>query len=384
MVRRLITALALALFVSVGSVNSSAMPRQAPFAGSNFDWSLSAIYSLPHCTSSSQLDCIDSVGVFDQRGTLQPGVWSFDQFSRKEVYSNHIRLTGTSNWVATIDGKQKILKLFTMAVTPAFGVTLGKSYLNSFVNVDDPENTKVQFSIRTSWLKERFVSLGAEDSGYLKENFEGGSRWTFTGKGFTESRYFDWQKGLASNANADTDLASFEFSVVHQSENEPDVDRTSGCLLTGSNLTSNLQIGRNVPFSISTYPEWDGSLSFPFLKTFADTHGQKNFGFIQFRATKQWLDCKFPSNNLTNANSIKLTLTDAKGTSVLADAKVRKDADGLYFYVRNLSSTIGTVRLIAVAAKKTTITCVTLKKPLKTKKVTAVKPTCPAGYKKKS
>lgn len=36
-----------------------------------------------------------------------------------------------------------------------------------------------------------------------------------------------------------------------------------------------------------------------------------------------------------------------------------------------------------VTPKKTTITCVTIKKPLRSKKVTAVSPKCPSGYKKK-
>lgn len=363
---------------------SSATPLRAPYLESQFDWSVPAIYSLPHCAAPSQLDCIDGVGIFDQKGAFQPAVWSSDKFSRKQVLSNHIRITGASSWLASVDGKPRTVSLFTMAVTPALGALMGKTWLTSQVTVDQPEKTKVQFSLRTSWLKERFVSLGAEDSQYLKESIEGGSRWTFSGKGFIESRYFNWQKGLASKANADSDLSSFEFSIVHQGENESNIDRNTGCLTMGSNLATNIQLGRNVPFSTATYPEWDGSLSFPFLKTFADTLGQANLGFIQFRATTDWLNCRFPANNFANASAVKITLTDANGVTDLKDAKIYNDQDGLFFYVKNLTSTNGTLRVIAVAPKKTTITCVTIRKPLKVKKITAVSPKCPTGYKKKS
>ena len=81
-----------------------------------------------------------------------------------------------------------------------------------------------------------------------------------------------------------------------------------------------------------------------------------------------------------------ISVIDSAGEAKVSSSSMREKNGWLYFSASGFGYSAPQIQIKLTqpkAAKKTTITCVTAKKPIKTKKITAVGPKCPTGYKKR-
>jgi hypothetical protein len=84
--------------------------------------------------------------------------------------------------------------------------------------------------------------------------------------------------------------------------------------------------------------------------------------------------------------SASISVVDSAGETKFSTTSMREKDGWIYFEAAGFGYSSPEVRIKLTQpkpAKKTTITCVNIKKPKLTKKVTAITPKCPAGYKKK-
>ena len=225
------------------------------------------------------------------------------------------------------------------------------------------------------------VPLYAAEASFSQTTIPGGNLWTFTGKGVSVSGYSsNWSEKLASNSKADYDATSFYFIIDHAGLTDelsayPKTCSEFGYTAEASNATS------------AGMPSWNSktnSLDFAIWAPHTTTTGQQNVGFFQFWATDKYLNCKFPRNNISSANQVKIQVFDENGELQTATYVAKHENGKLYVAAYGFHYSSPTVKLTAdKPVKKTTITCITTKKPIKSKKVTAVAPKCPTGYKKK-
>jgi hypothetical protein len=120
-------------------------------------------------------------------------------------------------------------------------------------------------------------------------------------------------------------------------------------------------------------------------------------GFFTTDIPVAYLDCKWPGNVLTKSPRVEISIVNTDGTTQVATTSVKIEkqilkvrAFGFHYssptIVLKASNNLLLPSLVVnvdennVNAKKTSISCV---KGKLTKKVTAIKPKCPAGYKKK-
>lgn len=357
-----------------------------------FDWSIPTKSTFPHCETSTQLDCVESVSVFDSSEKLQAATWRADSYQPEftDRFGNKNNL-GQSNWVANVDGRQVSVGIAADAESPTHAFSkLEDGSIKRFgsirarVIVDEPLTTKVQFKIRTSWIKPLNVPLYAEEASFLQTPITGGNLWTFVGKGVSVSGYDGkWSEKLAANAQADYDSTSFYFLIDHAGATDdlspyPKTCSEFGYTAEASNATS------------AGMPAWNSktnSLDFAIWAPHTTTKGAKNLGFFQFWATDKYLNCKFPRNNISTSSQVKIQVFDADGELQTATYVAKYENGRLYVAAFGFHYSSPTVRLTAtkpaIPAKKTTINCVNIKKPKFTKKVTALAPKCPTGYKKK-
>ena len=157
-------------------------------------------------------------------------------------------------------------------------------------------------------------------------------------------------------------------------------------------------------------PMWNAatdSLEFSIFAPHTKADGTPNIGFFKLWASEKFLDCKYPTNTLTKSAKLTVQILYEDGTVTAVSTVVNRNngniffsADGFHFSAPKVilkaeapapkptPSATATPKPTAtptpsatpVVQKKVTITCV---KGKLVKKVTAVKPVCPKGYKKK-
>jgi hypothetical protein len=389
-IKKLVAVTLALIFCLSSSVPVTAAQFRTPrSAAPVIDWSIPTKSTFPHCETSTQLDCVESVSVFDSAGNLQPASWKVDSYQPTFTDQlGNINNLGESSWAATVDGRQVTVGIAAHAESPTHacckfdnGTIKRFGTVRSFVNVEKPLTTKVKFSIRTSWVKPLNVPLYAADASFSQVAIPGGSLWTFVGKGVSVSGYnSNWSEKLASNSKADYDATSFYFTIDHAGVTDelspfPKTCSEFGYTAEASNATS------------AGMPSWNNatnSLDFAISAPHTTTTGEQNVGFFQFWATDKYLNCKFPRNNISSANQVKIQVFDENGELQTATYVAKHEGGNLYVAAFGFHYSSPTVRLSpVVVAKKTTITCINIKKSKLTKKVTAVAPKCPAGYKKK-
>ena len=168
---------------------------------------------------------------------------------------------------------------------------------------------------------------------------------------------------------------------------------TSSCLSNSKALTGIVTTNANM--YISSPPVFNKeaqSLDYKVSSPHFDEAGKLNVGNYNLVLSSEAARCLY---NFSSAPiSATVSIVSADGTAQVATTTVNEKNGWLYLSANGFNYSAPTVRVkltqevekpaevvkTAAAAKKTTITCV---KGKTTKKVTAVKPTCPVGYKKK-
>jgi hypothetical protein len=258
---------------------------------------------------------------------------------------------------------------------------------------------------RTSWLKP--VGSGGSAANYQLnyKKIPGGTLWRFTGSEHLSAAFAD-QKNLTEsvklgNEKMKTDFfnPTLYFVVDHAGRDLSESFWDPACADRGFTATM-----INAP--LAGQPYWDyqkETLVFNIYGPHLTPLGALNKGFFQVIFHKAWLDCRFPGNTLSTAAELKVSILDEAGSPQVAvtNIKMKKEvveiyASGFHYSspkievarkgAKNSGEIVRTVGYgdswqELIVPKKITITCT---KGKLTKKVTAIKPVCPSGYKKVS
>jgi len=165
----------------------------------------------------------------------------------------------------------------------------------------------------------------------------------------------------------------------------------NGCLKSGRGILGQVSTNATV-YSISA-PLWDtatDSLSFTVAAPSFDSDGEKKKGVYDLVLREDIAKCLWGKD--LSKTSAKIEILNSDGTSQVATTTFKLLNGYVYFRAAGFHYSVPKIKVSVIDAvptpktttaaskKMVTITCV---KGKLSKKVTAVKPACPAGYKKK-
>jgi hypothetical protein len=366
--------------------------------------------TLGACISKSEMDCIESVGLVTSDGKFHQGTWLGDSVAEPQQDSlGNAMKWGGSLWSVDLGDSFKMVRL-----TPNFesemhrkelrkdGTYLNYGALRTHVYVDDPLNTKVRFALRTSWLKPLNVPMFAAEAAYKTVPITGGNRWIFEGKGMNVSSYSgNNQYKLENDIKADFDNIAFYFVIDHagisdQSSAWPTACSELGYTATASNAT------------MAAMPSWNstsGTLNFNVYAPHRTSAGEDNMGFFRLWINEDFMNCRWPTNNLSSAPNVEIRIINADGSQQVAITTVAKKDGMLYLAATNfhysnprIEIKAATGRIVEtvipgmdfanatsapVQSKNKTIICKSTKNNKLTKPVSGTSPKCPKGFVKK-
>ena len=373
---------------------SGAVSAQA--AGTAKDFSGSDEYHLVTCQSAAELDCVESFGFLDSKGTYVPAEATTTPVTEMVGQNgNHVHMQFT-DWSATVDGATKTARLDVPLQSPKYvifpnpdGTSHYGASLRPWVESNDLLNTRVRFKIRTSYLIPQNVQLVAEESDFSQTKIAGGNLWLFEGKGTPVSNYTSNYEAPDRNnfsAQADVDTSTLHFIIHH---GDTDLSRGYWPAECGDKGYTVQAFNSNAAGSPSWNKQTD-SLDFAIVSPHTKADGSPNIGFFKLWTTDAFVNCKWPGNKLTSSPKLEVRIVSEDGVTQTStnlvthkDGKIFVSAAGFH-YSKPIIKLVpveesGTAKPVAKPTKKT-ITCI---KGKATKKVTGTAPKCPTGYKLK-
>ena len=399
--------------LTAGLLASTFITSPSSFAASK-DMTIPASYLIESCKSPLEFECFESVGIVDSNGSFIPGVVVSEKSDLNPTAQNgNTTYNGSSTWAVN----QTSVTISAFAQTPSYKGCLSTcSSLRIHVSVPDPLNTKVRFVLRASWLKPMNIQMKALDSDYKYEKIPGGSRWTMEGKGlpfsdfiFNANESATFMDKFSQPIKADTDGTLFEFFLHHAGKSATDSYWEPICADKGFSVQSHNT-------NMTGDPYWDAvnnALVFSIFAPHFKSTGEMNTGYFKYWTSHEFMDCKYPNNTLTKAPKLTIEILNEDGTKSVATTAISNKNGNLYFVASGFHFSAPKIMIKAEQAvlasatqsepqttvvspsptpsqipvkpmiglsKKLTINCV---KGKITKKVTAVSPKCPAGFKKK-
>jgi hypothetical protein len=358
-----------------------------------FDFTSASQFDLTMCSNGAELDCIESFGFIDKVKNFIPGV--LEAVNTNPGYTssegNQIENT-TMDFTASVDGKPVSANLRVPLQSPRYRLWKNQdgsqhygASLRPWINSMDLLNITVRLIVRTSFLKPQNIQLVADDSNFKQTKIAGGNAWMFEGKGTRVSNYThsvdapdrrDW------SARADVDTSTLHFIIHHADENLEYGYWPAKCADKGYSVQAFNSNAAGEPY-------WDRgnqSLNFAVPSPHLMASGETNSGFFKLWTTDAYMNCQWAGNTLSNANNISIQIVNSDGTEQIATSSVVHANGQLFVSAAGFHYSAPTIRVkdtsVAVApVKKKTITCVNTKNSKVTKKVTAISPKCPAGYK---
>ena len=375
--------------------------------------------SLGMCESETQFDCIQSIYVIHEDGTRSEAKFTLGERTTIKDSVGQI----LDNAPQTIDyeyekhgGEIRKSYLEVMLHTQKYyfqnygmtlpGLTIYFYNSKRLMSADElSPNDRFEFSIKTSWLIPLNVHLHASQALYKEKVIPGGHLYTMSGSKYRLAEITDPKKihtfgfDPLAEVQADSVRDDLGFTIDHYSKLYGTAFSTK-CAENGYTVESS-NAGSSGQPRVTSENEIDFSIGSP--HTFPN--GELVVGFYQAYIKKGWIDCQWIGNTISKSSSFSVSVTDPNGnpevatTSVVVEGDfIRINASGFHYskptikVVSNAavlaeptpsaSPTISTaVKPQVVAAKKSTITCI---KGKVSKKVTAINPKCPTGYKKKS
>ena len=390
------------------------------------------------CQSATELDCFESFSVKHPNGSVENPT-NFPSFTfHKGSLSGpemsmffYIFITTPAQW----DVKKQVGVDF-----PVLGIYAD----NDGIAAADPQDT-FTLTLKTSWLNPLDVSGFARNSKVSEVAIPGGRRWTLSGQqaiaGIFNAEHSGWYSDLwnpnAPLRAADRDFPEMYWRIDHINPVPNGSPFETSCSEKGYTVTSSNASSAGMP--TMTGPD---TLSYNVAAPHFKQDGVTiSTGFFQASLPQAWLDCKWPGNTLSKAANISLSVTDSDGERqvVTASAYIKNGRLDINVFGFHYSSPkiqvqrVGEAEVIpeptatetptpeptptsepvvtptptekptvtptptekptvtptptakptptkTAVVKKTTITCV---KGKLIKKVTAFKPICPKGYKKK-
>ena len=279
--------------------------------------------------------------------------------------------------------------------------------------------------VRTSWLQIEETFLPGKKSAINIDSIAGGKKITLTGSEVIQVTRQSCSKCLTGVVTFSTiEKEEFEFLILHPKKDQESCQE-KGFKVTSTNASSFSLSDQNrsnsIQFNISGYGfRIDGSV---------------NPGFAIIRMPLSWISCRFPTSDLPIADTFNVKVNSTDGSTKPQNASAKAILAGTLLEVTVENFTFAQTEIVieasaehivakkkqasedkaaaekaaaekaaadkaaadkaaadkaaadkaaadkaAAAMKKSTITCI---KGKLTKKVTAIKPLCPAGYKKK-
>ena len=371
---------------------------------------------LPWCATNSELDCFESFSVTHPDGKIE----------RPTNYPNFTFHKGS------LDGPEMNMFFYIFITTPAqweIKKTMGMDFPvlgiyadNDGIAAADPRDI-FTLTLRTSWLNPLDVAGFARNSEVSEETIPGGRRWTLSGQqaivGIFNESHQSWYSDLwdpkAPLHPADRDFPVMYWRIDHINPVQNGSAFDTSCSETGYTVTSSNSSSAGMPTMIGP-DTLSYNVSAPHFMMDGKTIAT---GFFQATLPLAWLDCKWPGNTLSKAAKVFISVTDTDGVQQVAvtsatiqNRKLEIRVSGFHYSAPNIqirpssnvevaatpspsptpspsvvveptptaSVTANPAPTKTPSAKKKTITCV---KGKLIKKVSAVKPVCPKGYKKK-
>lgn len=405
------------------------------------DPTIAQVAPMVYCKNDFQRDCVERVLVEHPDGTIENAQYIEtviipfpDSQGQKVTYGDIIFDFHNES----MSGPLKRLRISTHVQTPEFA-TDGKKWAvywlmmqrqalpnenlaitNNCDGVDyktciaypalDTQD-KFHMYFRTSWLKP--VAGGGEgiDSSLQYQRISGGMRWKFSGIEFLQPLFKNsdlLRKSVTPDGQSlqPDQLNPTLYAVIdHAGETQLNSFWDPKCADFGFTITMS-----NAPLAGQIFWNYGNeSLTFNIYAPHLNAFGKLNTGLFHTRFHQAWLNCRFPGNTLSTATKITVQVLNEDGTPQVAtsstsikDGIIDIQAAGFHFsspsvvarrsaessssnaflttkYGDDWNDTLATP-LLAKSPTKSTITCI---KGKISKKITAVKPVCPKGYKKK-
>jgi hypothetical protein len=383
-----LAAFAFALSIS-GAVSAHA-------AGAVKDFSGSDEYHLVTCQSATELDCVESFGFLDSKGTYVPAEATTTPVTEMVGQNgNRVHMQFT-DWTAKVDGATKTARLDVPLQSPKYvifpngdGTPHYGASLRPWVDSNDLLNTRVRFKIRTSYLIPQNVQLVAEESDFSQTKIAGGNLWLFEGKGTPVSNYTSNYQAPDHNdfsAKADMDTSTLHFIIHH---GDTDLSRGYWPAVCGDKGYTVQAFNSNSAGSPSWNSQTD-SLDFAIVSPHTKADGSPNIGFFKLWTSDEYVNCKWPGNKLTSSPKLEVRIVSEDGVTQTStnlvthkDGKIFVSASGFH-YSKPIIKLVpveesGTSKPVVKPAPKS-ITCI---KGKTVKKVNGAAPKCPSGYKLK-
>lgn len=376
----------------------------------NLDAQIPGIFTLDVCHDEGELDCVESVGVFQSDGSYTKAFYS--GFTSDAEYvdwlGNTVKL-GFETWTVTDGGLERQFRIRPNAETPSHafykdsnGVIKRFGSIRTWVD-NLPSDYRVQIALRTSWIRPLNVALYATHANFTDEKITDGHLWTFTGGTNVTYGYQDNESGSVSSkidggfqAKADIEYKNLVFIIDHAGATDELSPYPTLCSDSGYTAESSNASSAGMPF-------WDGKgLSFAVFAPHLTTGGELNSGFFEFWSSTKYLDCKWPKNNLSTATNFEVSIIEASGVQIVktSGANVRNGIFHLWVDDYHYSSPVITVEALPDPKPRPTQTpyivptlglsgwpgylrCKQTQKPHKIRTFsTGTRKTCPKGYKR--
>jgi len=295
------------------------------------DLSNPAVYPLGPCATSSELDCIESIEIISSSGSAEKA--TFDRFAPEVVgasQNGNLVVPGVTYW--KIGSRE--LRLNLMIETPEHviyirpdGSKAKGAAMRGFITIDNPFETRVRTKVRTSWLRPMNIQIKMADADFAHQKIPGGNLWTFEGKATRLADYTgDWNKDAeksAFRAKADTEVTEFSFIIHHAGKDAESSYWPPTCADKGFTVQSHNT-------NATGDPQWNSkekSLEFSIFAPHLRVDGSKNVGYFELWTTHEFINCKFPDNDLTTSPKLIVQILYEDGTVGVATTSV-KNADG--------------------------------------------------------
>jgi len=361
--------------------------------------------ALRPCVNVSELDCIETLTVQYPNGKssglklIQSATGSF-----LDEYGQTIENSGSVWTYADLNGISRKLVITASLngenyVSPVYKKRYPAMWF-TFLDIDSSEinsGTKFKLTLRTSWLKPQGVGLMGANATFAEQTLNIGSRYTFVASPFLSTSLNSPEKyALLNSAGQEATISDGErpvlyFVIDHLSSVPGGTFWDPSCADFGYSITSHNAIGAGQPFMSD-----NETLKFNIGAPHRLSTGEVTKGFFTTDIPVAYLDCKWPGNVLTKSPRVEVSIVNTDGTTQIATTSVKIEKQILKVRAFGFHYSSPTIVLKAsnnlllpslsdivdetnAATKKTTIACV---KGKLTKKVTAVKPKCPAGFKK--
>lgn len=334
---------------------SAAQPAQA--VAQSVDPKIAQEIALDTCKSSTQLDCIESLGIVSATGVYYKGTYKNYElnYDKKDRYGNRTRF-GTAMFNVKVGSKSQVIGMQAFLSTPTFKRNIGASRLmklgalSSYVqNPINDSTTKIKYVVRTSWFNPQNIQIHAKDSDYYVEQIPGGQRWTFIGIRTHNPIWNEAHSALANPpAKADQDYTDLSFIMSHF---EPGSDSwfDPKCAPAGFTVEASNSSYAGQPMWNSATHSLDFNMGAPHLTT----KGKLNTGYFKTWMSDAYIHCMWPDSDLDRANQYMVTVVDADGSTQTASVASGNKDGVLRLSVSNFHYSKPTIKLASVTPTST-------------------------------